>query len=45
MAKVRESAYKGRIVRKMNKDEFVSFDRSIPIRRAILKENMEEPKG
>ena len=45
MAKARESAGKGRVVRRMNKEEFVSFDRSIPIRNAIVKEDLEEPKG
>ena len=45
MAKVREGAAKGRIIRKMSKDEYVSFDRSAPIRRAIYKEGIEEPVG
>ena len=45
MAKCRESAYGGRIVKKMSKEEFISYDRSIPIRNAIKKEDLNEPKG
>ena len=30
---------------KMSKEEFISYDRSIPIRNAIKKEDLNEPKG
>ena len=45
MAKCRENAYKGRIVKKMSKEEYIGFDRSAPIRNAIKKEDLNEPTG
>ena len=45
MAKNRERANKGRIVRKMNKDEYVLFDHSVRIREAINKKGLVHPTG
>ena len=45
MAKNQERANKGRIIKKMSKDDYVLFDQSVPIRKAIKKDKLFQPLG